>query len=194
MDNPAHPQSASVKAGDSVTRTTTAIDVSGGKFGLNVNNSSGSATFNIGNLNLAPNDNFAKYFWLEMDVDLLKENFSVAVTLTPTGANVIESAFWTEGTAVTGLTGTENTYTWDFGDGNGEIKRANAWFKLDQFASAEALKFDFVTPTSSGAHALIDNLHIATNPEPVAAALFGLGGAMMALRRRFQKKVGLQLA
>lgn len=164
-----------VKAGDSVAFSNSDVKFFGNKIEVE-SGKSGYATFNIGNLALSPN-NFSKYFWLEMDVDLKRQG-TVAVTLTGTGASVIDS--W----ANQGAGQSGNTWTWSFGDNSGLTKTVNAWFKLDPFASAESLKIDFVGGSHSSAHAYIDNLHIATTPEPISAALFITGAAIMALKKR----------
>lgn len=170
-----------VKLLDSVTRSNSDVKLNAGRYGLKDKNKSGYATFNIGNLDLAPSNNFAKYFYLEMDLNVLKLDSYVQVSLTGTGASVVDS--WANG----GATQSGNTWKWLRGatDLTGTV---NAWFMLDKFASAEALKIDFFTPNTDGAKAQIDNLHIASTPEPISAALFLLGGGALAVRQYRKKR------
>jgi len=157
---------------------------------------SGSATFSVGNLDLASKD-FPKYFYLEMDVTLRDGNASsdqrssVSVSLAGTNALVVDSWAGTQGGIGSGVLDAANapvrsgnTWTWAFGTASTQTRTVNAWFKLDQFASAETLTIDFVGGKgSTSGRAYLDNLHIATTPEPVSAALFLTGAGLMALRR-----------
>lgn len=135
-------------------------------FGLFKNNQDGVAIFNIANLA----GTGIKYFWLEMDINIKNTASYISAFLLPTGGSVIDS--W----------GTGDTLTWS-GTDTGLAGTVNAWFKIDPFSSAESLVLNFHSE-GTGSYAYVDNVHIATTPEPISAALFITGAVVMALRRR----------
>ena len=159
---------AALKANDSVATTSKVIWNNSSKaLGIFQDNRHGVAMFNIANLVSTG----VKYFWLEMDINIKKTaSYISADLLTAGGGSVVDS--W----------GTGDTLTWS-GTDCGLANKVNAWFKINPFSSAESLQLTFHSE-GSGSHAFVDNVHIATTPEPISAALFLTGAAVMAFRRR----------
>lgn len=138
-------------------------------YGVFKKNQEGTAVFHIANL---ASSSAVKYFWLEMDINIKKAASYISAYLLP------------EGGSVTGSWGTGSALTW-YGTTGGLSETVNAWFKIEPFSSAENLFLAFHSQ-GNGSHAFVDNVHIATTPEPIAAALFISGAAVMALKKRRQ--------
>lgn len=144
------------------------------KFGLFNKNQHGMAIFHIANI---ASPAAVKYFWLEMDINIKKAGSYLSAYLLPEGGSVSDS--WANGGAANP---SADIWKWT----GEQTQRVNAWFKIEPFSSAENLFLTFHTPNINGAQAFVDNVHIATNPEPIAAALFIAGTAIMAFSRRKQ--------
>lgn len=157
--------SAALRAADYVAKTSD-VKRKDEAFGVFKKNQDGIAIFHIANLA----GTGIKYFWLEMDINIKKTSSYITAALLPIGGSVVNS--W----------GTGDTLTWS-GTNAGLSNTVNAWFKIDPFSSAENLALTFHSQGASS-YAYVDNVHIATTPEPISAALFITGAVVMALRRR----------
>ena len=156
-----------LKDNDSVATTSKVIWNSSSKaLGIFQNDRHGVAMFNIANLVSTG----VKHFWLEMDINIKKTASYISADMLTAGGSVVDS--W----------GTYDTLIWS-GTDTGLANTVNAWFKINPFSTAESLQLTFHSE-GSGSYAYVDNVHIATTPEPISAALFLTGAAVMAFRRR----------